>query len=798
MYNNINKQSSRINQFDRRFPPPQIPVQPRITYKNNTILIVCDELINFKYIPNRILKIMPGIQAFKNLGIEFTNIYNNRQDCSPSRGSFCSSQLDITISDNIDQPWQYLYNTELNTSFDTIGKSLKRHGFETVWCGKNHFVSSIAPNVNAIPTFNTNTRGCLKEYGYDIFNTFGDTYYYGNQGMFTDNMTLELKMNYKNDEFDFEDSTGKYIGALPYLKSRAKNDKPFHLEVHLENPHDTQHFWQNFALKPNKYQLQFWSPYINEQIELLKKEPNNSDIKNPFIFSDLFQDAWIKNPNLVKNYFESSFQDYIEKIFSLPFIQSYQEDYILDASSNNSQFPYYIGMMENLKSTSTIPTSKVDIMSWKNLVNNYYGLLLEMDNYIYQLYLELKNKNMLSTTSVMIISDHGDMMSAHGLKQKGYIFEQSCNVACLIYSPNIPQFLRGTKSNILGSLLDVAPTIETLANIKSPITRTFFLGKSLLYWNNDNTLLPRIENNAVFNIYNSWLTYFTYFNYKNWLTENTVNTVIDDYNPQSFYDYQAFFTMVVDIINNKQYKLAIHFSVIELLLYNWKYNDKLSSLIISAQNIIDNFSKDLISIPLLKTAIESATALVNLFFQDNPWNFEKFYIFLNVNRGENDDLTKSIIFTSIISLTTNYIEFSYIIPGYYNNDDTVNNFEKYYASNKYYYFMYNLTDDPDELTNLLDKNYPERQTDDDVGLIAKSMNDKLNALIEYYNIIHFNFIVPQKVFDSFALNLFINNNVIDASTITEFTTCFNLNRQEGETSAPYYDKTITMLTKINV
>lgn len=791
--NNVNRQTARIDRFIRRLPPPQIPVQPQITYKNNTILIVCDELINFKYIPEHILKIMPGIQAFKNLGIEFKNIYNNRQDCSPSRGSFCSSQLDITISDNIDQPWQYLYNTELNTSFDTIGKSLKRNGFETVWCGKNHFVSSIAPNVNAIPTFNTNTRGCLKEYGYDIFNTFGDTYYYGNQGMFTDNMTFELKMNYKNNEFDFEDFTGKYIGVLPYLKSRAKNDKSFHLEVHLENPHDTQHFWQNFALKPNKYQLQFWSPYINEQIELLKTQANNSDIKNPFIFSDSFQDAWIKNPNLVKNYFESSFQDYIEQIFSLPFIQSYQEDYILDASSNNSQFPYYIGMMENLKSTSTIPTSKVDIMSWKNLVNNYYGLLLEMDNYIFQLYLELKNKNMLSTTSVMIISDHGDMMSAHGLKQKGYIFEQSCNVACLIYSPNIPDNLRGTKSNILGSLLDVAPTIETLANIKEPSSR--FLGKSLFKLDN-NKLLPRDENNAVFNIYNSWLTYFTYFNYKNWLTENTENTVITDYNPQSFYDYQAFFTMVVDIINNKQYKLAIHFSVIELLLYNWKYNDKLLSFDVTPSFIVENISQDLKSIPLLKIYIDSATSLVNLFFENDSWNFNRFYIFLNTNTGNNDNLIKTIILTSIISITTSIIEFSYIIPGYYNNDDDVNNFEKYYASNKYYYFMYNLTDDPNELTNLLDKNYTERQTSD-VLLIAKSMNDKLNALIEYYNITHFNFIVPQKVFDSFALNLFINNDVIDASTITEFTTCFKLNRQEGETTAPYYDETIRMFSKIN-
>ena len=118
-----NKQASRIDKFEKNNPPPrQLPQPPQIKFKNNTILIVCDELINFKYIPDKILKLMPGIQAFKSLGIEFTNIYANRQDCSPSRGSFCTSQLDITISDNIDQPWQYLYNAELNTNFDTIGK----------------------------------------------------------------------------------------------------------------------------------------------------------------------------------------------------------------------------------------------------------------------------------------------------------------------------------------------------------------------------------------------------------------------------------------------------------------------------------------------------------------------------------------------------------------------------------------------------------------------------------------------------------------------------------------------------
>ena len=55
-------------------PTNKAPTDSR-KFRHNTILIVCDQLINFKNIPNRILKIMPGFQAFKSLGIEFDNIY---------------------------------------------------------------------------------------------------------------------------------------------------------------------------------------------------------------------------------------------------------------------------------------------------------------------------------------------------------------------------------------------------------------------------------------------------------------------------------------------------------------------------------------------------------------------------------------------------------------------------------------------------------------------------------------------------------------------------------------------------
>ena len=62
-----------------------------------------------------------------------------------------------------------MYNPQLNTNFDTIGKSLKQNGFETVYYGKNHYISAIATDAFTVPAFNTNTRGCLKEYGFDIY-----------------------------------------------------------------------------------------------------------------------------------------------------------------------------------------------------------------------------------------------------------------------------------------------------------------------------------------------------------------------------------------------------------------------------------------------------------------------------------------------------------------------------------------------------------------------------------------------------------------------------------------------------
>ena len=802
-----NRHTNRIQLFrNNNREPPVIPQLPSILqsekipeFRYNTILVVCDQLLNFKNIPAEILQLMPGYQAFKSLGIQFDNIYNNRQDCSPSRGSFATSQLNVNISDNIDQSWQHLYNPQLDTSFDTIGKSMKRNGYETVWYGKNHWVSSIAPNVNVVPAFNTNTRGCLRDYGYDIYNTFGDTYYYNNEGIFSDNSIFELKVNYDNDNVDFVDSTGKYIGAIPYLKARSTNDKAFHLELHLENPHDTQHFWQNFAQKPAKSQVQFWAPYINEQIALLKSQ--GLDVSNPYDFSDNFPDATIQNPNLIKNYFEKIFEIYKTNTNTLPFKESYTQDYVLDPSSNNSQFPYFIGVMASLETNTTIPSNKDDIMSWKNLINNYYGLLIESDNYIYRLFLLLQKSNMLKTTSVAIISDHGDMMSSHGMKQKGYHFENSCNVACLIYSPYIPLRLRGSRSNVLGSLLDIAPTIETLANIRQTKSDQF-LGKSLLNWEINN-LVPRLQDEPVFNIYTAWMTYLSYFSFKSWTQDNPDNSILPAFNSSNFFNYQSFFVMTIDYIGGKKYKLARYYNFIEVLAYNWLFNEKLNILQLTANDIKTSLTNSEINLPLLINSIKQASNLIDSYFTTNTWNFKTYYNYVIDNTNVNDNLIQVLSLIPIINITIDNMKYSHKIPGYYNNTNTYTdtiyyNFNAYYNdfNDNYYFFMYNLDEDPNELTNLLDKGYPSRQTTDVLN-IASLMNDKLNLLIDKYKIVLFDFVIPMPIFYSLALNLKIYNNKINKVNASKYESCFGLNKTDGDKmTQPYYNNILDMLNSI--
>jgi hypothetical protein len=192
--------------------------------KINTIVICCDELVAWHNLPSSFTSKLVGYNKFKKISVEFTNIHNNRQMCSASRSTMLSSRINTGIQDNIDQIYQWLYVPELNPIYDTIGKVLKENNYDKIsYYGKGHVDSKLAPTRSLkpllnVPTFNTNSRFCFKKYGFDIYNTFGDTSYYSNHGYFTDQMIYDFKINNSNKEVDYTDIEGeKYIGVIPFL-----------------------------------------------------------------------------------------------------------------------------------------------------------------------------------------------------------------------------------------------------------------------------------------------------------------------------------------------------------------------------------------------------------------------------------------------------------------------------------------------------------------------------------------------------------------------------------------------------
>jgi phosphoglycerol transferase MdoB-like AlkP superfamily enzyme len=101
-------------------------------------------------------------------------------------------------------------------------------------------------------------------------------------------------------------------------------------------------------------------------------------------------------------------------------------------------------------------------------------------------------------TSIILTSDHGEQLGAHGLKLN---YEESQRTDIYIFSKDIDENFIGSSIPVLGSSIDINPTIESLANIQNKSPN--FLGKSLLEMNKEGFLIPRQENINSFSVCNA-------------------------------------------------------------------------------------------------------------------------------------------------------------------------------------------------------------------------------------------------------------------------------------------------------
>lgn len=101
----------------------------------------------------------------------------------------------------------------------------------------------------------------------------------------------------------------------------------------------------------------------------------------------------------------------------------------------------------------------------------YYWLMAEVDKHIGTVYSALKASRFFEDTIVILTSDHGDMLGAHGgMQQKWHnAYDESIHVPMVISNPVL--FPQTKTTGVLTSHVDILPTLLGLANIDADETR---------------------------------------------------------------------------------------------------------------------------------------------------------------------------------------------------------------------------------------------------------------------------------------------------------------------------------------
>ncbi len=98
----------------------------------------------------------------------------------------------------------------------------------------------------------------------------------------------------------------------------------------------------------------------------------------------------------------------------------------------------------------------------KYMMSNYFGLITEIDYWIGEVLKEL-DKGDAENTIVVFVSDHGEMLGSHGMREKNVFYEESARVPFII---RYPKGIESVEINQNVTTLDVFSTLADYCGLK--------------------------------------------------------------------------------------------------------------------------------------------------------------------------------------------------------------------------------------------------------------------------------------------------------------------------------------------
>ncbi|MFC2129407.1 sulfatase [Bacteroidota bacterium] len=101
----------------------------------------------------------------------------------------------------------------------------------------------------------------------------------------------------------------------------------------------------------------------------------------------------------------------------------------------------------------------------KYMIANYYAFVTEIDEWVGKILDKLEEENLSETTLVIFVSDHGEMLGAHGMRGKFNFYEESVRVPFIICYPG--KIKAGQTITNPVSILNIFPTVLDYAGLKN-------------------------------------------------------------------------------------------------------------------------------------------------------------------------------------------------------------------------------------------------------------------------------------------------------------------------------------------
>jgi arylsulfatase A-like enzyme len=111
-------------------------------------------------------------------------------------------------------------------------------------------------------------------------------------------------------------------------------------------------------------------------------------------------------------------------------------------------------------------TQYADPEKIKYFISNYYGVVTEVDDWVGKILDTLDDQGLSDNTLVVFCSDHGEMLGAHGMREKNVFYEESAHVPAIVRLPG--RIDPGRVCKTVVSQVDLFATILDYCGVEAP------------------------------------------------------------------------------------------------------------------------------------------------------------------------------------------------------------------------------------------------------------------------------------------------------------------------------------------